>query len=650
MRIIVSSSLVIAALALATLPAAAQVYFQRKDMAIVHGWMPGDLPQHDLSGQQTYTNAAWRRKMLIQFPQADLNHDGVLTEAEAIQYHMSQARMFSIDGHELDLMPPGSSHQTVRVPMRDGKSLPTELYFPAGSGPWPVVLVRTSRGRIDSALDFGNELLRRGFAFVGQDLTPEGDFVPADQLGRIKEGNREPTREWRAAYNARQSQRNAGEDGYDTIEWIAKQPWSNGKIGMTGYSEASFQTKAAMALNPPHLSAVISEIGTISFRQESLRGGAGMGGGNTAPALPAKWSPPGSPDAAPQRRGFFTPGPGALVTAAPNLNIFYNDRDGWFDMFTEGAVREWQALAPNGKSILIMGNGDHGPLDKTARLTPAFGDCDLLFHEIAEFDYLKGVPDPAGLTSRMYYFLMGDAVDPSAPGNVWKVTTVWPPPNAPTSYYFTAKDSLSVKPPKAASGERTYVYNPKDPVNTLSTSNGKPDLRSPFDQRPLDARADILHFDSEQLAAPLEISGRPSVELYVSTDVPDTAFTVTLLDIYPDGYEWPIRSAGFMLRSRDGQENPQPAKPGEIYKITLPMVDTALTVNTGHRLGVRVSSSSFPRFEVHPNTWDAIDSYDKSVVAHNSVHISRDHASRLILPVVAPGVSKDYVPPQVAAK
>ena len=111
--------------------------------------------------------------MLKQFPQADLNHDGVLTEAEAIQYHMGQARMFSIDGHELDLMPPGSSHKTVRVPMRDGQSLPTELYFPAGSGPWPVVLVRTSRGRIDSALDFGNELLRRGYAFVGQDLTPE---------------------------------------------------------------------------------------------------------------------------------------------------------------------------------------------------------------------------------------------------------------------------------------------------------------------------------------------------------------------------------------------------------------------------------------------------------------------------------------------
>ncbi len=648
MRTIVSASLVIAGLAVAALPAAAQVYFQRKDMATVHGWMPGEMPQHDLTGQQTYTNPAWRQKMLIQFPQADLNHDGVLSEAEAIQYHMSQARMFSIDGHELDLMPPGSSHKTVYVPMRDGKSLPTELYFPAGDGPWPVVLVRTSRGRIDSALDFGNELLRRGYAFVGQDLTPEGDFIPADQLGRIKAGNREPTREERAAINARQSNRNAGEDGYDAIEWIAKQPWCNGKIGMTGYSEASMQTKLAMALNPPHLNAVVSEIGSVAHRGETLRGAGGFGAGATE--LPTHWSPPGAPDATPPRRGLFTPGPGALVTAAPHLNIFYNDRDGWFDMFTAGAVEEWQALAHNGKSVLIMGNGDHGPLDKTARLTPAFGDCDILFHEIAEFDYLNGVPDPAGPGSRMYYFLMGDAVDPSAPGNVWKVSTVWPPPNTPTSYYFTAGDSLSTNPPKATSAERIYLYNPKDPVNTLVTSNGKPDLRSPFNQRSLDTRADILHFDSEPLKQPVEISGRPSVELYVSTDVPDTAFTVTLLDIYPDGYEWPIRSAGFMLRFRDGEENSQPAKPGEVYKITLPMIDTAVMVNTGHRLGVRVSSSSFPRYEVHPNTWDAIDSYDKSVVAHNSVHMSRDHASHLILPLVAPGVSQGYVPPQVAAK
>ena len=106
-----------------------------------------------------------------------------------------------------------------------------------------------------------------------------------------------------------------------------------------------------------------------------------------------------------------------------------------------------------------------------------------------------------------------------------------------------------------------------------------------------------------------------------------------------------------MLRFRDSKENPKPAKPGEVYKITLPMVDMAVMLNKGHRIGVRVTSSSFPRYEVHPNTWDAIDSYDKAVVAHNSVHLSRDHASRLILHVVAPGVSRDYVPPstQLAA-
>jgi predicted acyl esterase len=648
MRTVVSASLVLASLVLAALPATAQVYFQRNDMAIVHGWVPGEMPQHDLSGQQTYTNPAWRQKMLAQFPDADLNHDGVLTEAEAIQYHMGQARMFSLNGKELELMPPGSSHETVRVAMRDGKTLPTEIYLPAGDGPWPVVLVRTSRGRIDSALDFGNELLRRGYAFVGQDLTPEGDFINANQLGQMKSGP-PPTREWRAAFNARQSQRNAGQDGYDTIEWIARQSWCNGKIGMTGYSEASMQTKLAMAENPPHLTAVISEIGSVARRGETLRPGSGLGDNSTA--LPTKWSPPGASGADTGRGGFFAPGPGALVIAAPHLDIFYNDRDGWADMFTEGAVEEWQALAHNGKSILIMGNGDHGPLDKSARLTPAFGDCDLLFHEIAEFDYLKGKPDPAGLTSRMYYFLMGDAVDPRAPGNVWKVATAWPPPNTATSYYFAAEGSLSAVPPTDATAQRTYVYSPKDPVNTLVTSNNKPDLRSPWDQRPLDSRADILHFDSAPLAAPVEISGQPSVELYVSTDAPDTAFCVTLLDIYPDGYEWPIRSAGTMLRFRDGKENPKPAKPGEVYRISLPMIDTAIVVNKGHRIGVRVSSSSFPRYEVHPNTWDAVDSYDKAQVAHNTVHLSPEHASRLILPVVAPGVSQDYVPaPAQAAR
>ena len=230
----------------------AQVFFDRDDMAVIHGWVEGSPAERDLTGQQTYKHAGWRQKMLQQFPRADQSGDGSLTETEAIRYHMTQARMFTPHGKELDFLPDGTTRWTARVPMRDGETLPTEIYLPSGDGPWPVVFVRTSRGRIDSALDFGNELLRSGYAFVGQDLIPQGDFVNADVLGRPV-GQQPLNREQRAAFNARRSRRNTGEDGHDAIEWIAQQAWCNGKIAMTGYSEACSSTKAAMAQLPPNL-------------------------------------------------------------------------------------------------------------------------------------------------------------------------------------------------------------------------------------------------------------------------------------------------------------------------------------------------------------------------------------------------------------
>jgi putative CocE/NonD family hydrolase len=101
----------------------------------------------------------------------------------------------------------------------------------------------------------------------------------------------------------------------------------------------------------------------------------------------------------------------------------------------------------------------------------------------------------------------------------------------------------------------------------------------PIDLKTIKDRVDVLCFDSEPLAQPVEVTGRASVELYVSTDAPDTNFMVALVDVYPDGYEWQIRESAFMLRYRDGFENPQPAKSGEVYKLTFQLPSTALVVN-----------------------------------------------------------------------
>ncbi|NLF40631.1 hypothetical protein GX586_14395, partial [bacterium] len=457
-------TIVLLILGAAALSSRATVFFERDDLAIVHGWVKGEMPTNDLSGQKTYTNAAWRAKMLTQFPKADADGDGVLTEAEAIQYHMAQVRMFTPQGREEEFVPATASRWTEYVAMRDGVKLPTEILLPGGRGPWPVILSRSSRGRIDSGFDYGNELLRHGYAFVGQDLTPDSDAFNADLLGRPV-GDQKLTTEQAAEIRARQSSRDSGMDGHDAVEWIARQPWCNGKVAVTGYSEGSGQSKSTLANKPPHLTGMVTSIGTLSRGSRGpigLRPGPRIGWNRVIPDPTNTWAPPSARDDAGRPGGRrYTD---ALVEAAPGIQTYVNDRDGWFDFAVQGSIDEWNALRPNGKAVLIMGIGGHGPLDPSSRMAPAFGDADIFMREVDAFKVLKGEPAPP---SMMYYFLMGDATDPGAPGNVWKMTDTWPPPHTATAWYMTGDGLLASEPASGEPASLSYSYDPRNPVRTL---------------------------------------------------------------------------------------------------------------------------------------------------------------------------------------
>lgn len=618
---------------LAALPSLnAQVFFDRDDIMIAAGWKQGDPITGDITPQKTYQNPRWREKMLRQFPAADEDRDGKLTEQEAMLFHLRRVRRFTPQGGELEYLGTGASHWTERVPMRDGQSLPVEVYLPGGAGPWPVVLIRTARGRIDSALDYGNELVRAGYAVVGGDLTPEGDFVSADLLGRETPG-KEMSREDRAALNSRRSRRNSGEDGVDTIAWIARQSWSNGRIGMTGYSEASMQTKNALALRPPELKLVVTGIGSRGRPGESPFSGVGARvnwQNGSYPPLSGGWTPP---------TPAVTPLDSQVAESDTPPDVFYNDRTGWFDYAGRHSIAEWNRMRANGKSTLVMGIGGHGRLSDAARLPPAYGDCDIVLPEIGEFAWLRD-KDPSLAKSRLYYFLMGDASNPDAPGNVWKVTETWPVADKEMSWFLQPDRSIGKAIP-TGEAKVDYVHNPLTPVETLNGAHSPSSQYGPRDQRPLDGRDDVLLFTSGPLDAPLEITGEAWVDLYVSTDAPDTQFIVQLLDIYPDGYKWPIRESGLVMRFRDGANNPQPLESGKVYHVKIPLDATALVLDRGHRLGLQVMSSSYPTYPVHPNKWDAIADYQESRRAHQTIHISPAHPSRIVLPIVTSPV-KDY--------
>ena len=238
--------------------------------------------------------------------------------------------------------------------------------------------------------------------------------------------------------------------------------------------------------------------------------------------------------------------------------------------------------------------------------------------------------------SQLAYFLMGSFRDPDGPGNYYKVTDTWPVPHTPTPYYFHADGSLSTAKPVERDAALNYAYDPKNPAPTVGITYM---LQSgPHDQRPLKDRQDILRFITGPLGAPLEITGKILADLYVSTDVPDTEFVVKLIDIHPDGYEMLIRESAIFGRSAEEfHGRPAPLEKAKVYQLKLDLRSTAIVLASGHRLGVLVTSSSKPEYEVHPNTFEPVLSYDKSPVAHQTIHLSAAHPSAIILPIIETG-------------
>ncbi|MBM4045698.1 MAG: CocE/NonD family hydrolase, partial [Planctomycetes bacterium] len=180
----------------------------------------------------------------------------------------------------------------------------------------------------------------------------------------------------------------------------------------------------------------------------------------------------------------------------------------------------------------------------------------------------------------------------------------------------------------------TYEYDPRNPAPSLGGNYGLGTKSGPHDQRPLKDRKDVLRFVTEPLAEPVAITGKVWAELHVSSDAPDTEFVAKLVDIYPDGYEAMMRESVMLARYWQGLDKPAPMEKGKVYTLKMDLWSTALVFNRGHRIAVLVTSSSNPAYEVHPNSYEPVMSMDKAPVALNAIHLSADHASRLILPVV----------------
>jgi len=583
----------------------------------------------------------------------------------------------------------------VRVPLRDGVGLATDLYFPARDGTqlegaFSVLLTRTPYDKTNHALT-GRFYAERGYIAAMQDVRgryqSEGEFYAFAH---------------------------EGPDGYDTVEWLAAQPWCAGQVGTMGASYEAAAQSALASLNPPHLSAMVVTFGPSSYYHHSMRQNG---------ALEQRFLVYAFSMAATSKEALADPGlKAALDEAAGNVwewlrtgtvrrgasplrlvpsyeewcldllsHVTYDDYwrqpgygprpyygrhadvptlyvGGWYDTYTRATVENFVELSRRSTSPvhLLMGPWHHGGVG-----VPEAGDLSFrpeggLSHyesvRLQWFDhFLKDLPTALAQAEPVRYFLMGggrglaDGGRAIEHGGQWRAADTWPPPGVcPTPFYFHADGSLSPEPPEADAPPTSYTFDPRDPVPTIGGQlsaipipaggfDQSNDGRFPFTRGnlPLAARPDVLCFETAPFEGDLAVAGPIEVRLWVSTDGPDTDFTAKLLDVHPPGGAYPAGAAVNLvdsigrLRFRSGFEREELALPGEVYELRFELYPTANRFAKGHRIRVDISSSNFPRFDVNPNTGGPLGRERLTRIAVNTLYHDASRPSQIRLPIAS---------------
>lgn len=557
-------------------------------------------------------------------------------------------------------MPSGAVvDRDVTVPMRDGTLLRADVYRPATASPVPVVVSRLPYDRShplvpSSALD-PERAVEAGFAVVCQDnrgrFSSEGRFRPFQDDGR---------------------------DGYDTVEWAAAQPWSNGAVGMAGRSYGGAVQWLAAAEQPPHLKAMAPVVIGSDFCDNWIyQGGAFQLGFNLFWALLITSPREASRALAHARHLPLASMPILREKGAdfffewlehPTNDLFWqalaiNRRyarirvpvynvGGWYDVFLAGTLenfvrmrREGGSEAARGGQRLLIGPWGHGstygpyPDHSFPQFAP--GDAtDLASEQIRFFArYLKDERNGIDEEPPVRIFVMGE--------NRWRDERDWPLARArPTPFYLhgprgaDAGRGLSPEPPGDEEPEG-YAYDPSDPAPTVGGSTSLPALlfgtnSGPQDQRRVEARPDVLVYTSEPLSEPLEVTGPLSVVLFAATSAPDTDFVAKLTDVDPEGVSRILAEGILRARYRDGLERPRPVEPGQVESYRIDLVATANVFRAGHRIRVAITSSSFPRFDANPNTGHALGSDGPEALrrAQQTIFHDRERPSHIVLPIV----------------
>jgi putative CocE/NonD family hydrolase len=555
---------------------------------------------------------------------------------------------------------PVEFEKEVAVKMRDGVTLRADIYRPKTAGRFPVILERTPYDKFGE-IHRGIMAAERGYVFIAQDVrgrhASEGEWYPF---------------------------KHEGQDTYDSVEWAASLPYSDGKVGMTGGSYLGVPQLLGAIEQPPHLTAIYPIVTASNYHSHwAYQGGAFMqlvvqswasglaaneltrrASGSRPPFHWDKMRPPGSypmldPGIAEGLEAFYFD-----WLAHPAYDAYWKqwsiedryDRfqvpavhvAAWYDLFQGGSLRNYMGIKAHGgteaarlgQRLIVIPGGHAGSGRKIGAVD--FG-AESVFNDwtygMRWFDWrLKGIDDGISQEKPVRIFVMGT--------NVWRDEDDWPLARAKSTRFFLHSGGhansrngdgvLGEIAPEEEPGDR-YTYDPQNPVPThggaiLGDAEMYPP--GPLDQSAVEERGDVLVYTTSPFRRNTEVTGTLSLELYVSSSAVDTDFTGKLVDIWPSGFVENLTDGILRARYRNSMEAPEMMNPGKIYKLTVELGSTANVFLAGHRLAVEVSSSNFPRFDRNPNTGESPELSTNCVKAVNRVYHDRDHPSVLFVPIV----------------
>jgi putative CocE/NonD family hydrolase len=550
----------------------------------------------------------------------------------------------------------------VPVKMRDGVTLRADICRPKTEGKFPVLLTRTPYDK-DGAADFCLRAATRGYVVIAQDVrgryASEGDWYPFKY---------------------------ESQDGYDTVEWAAGLPYSDGKVGMFGGSYVGATQYLAAIAQPPHLAGIcpsdtasnyhdgwtyqggafeqwFNESWTTGLAENTIRRRLELGDDviRWTQTLPLLSYPVFATPSAAGLAPYFTDWLAhsnyddywkqwSIEDHYAQIQVPVFSMGAWYDIFLGGTLRNYARLkneagteaARRGQRLMIYVGGHAGGTAVGKIGAVDFGDklpFDVDAVTLRWYDtLLKGIENGSEQEKPVKIFVMGK--------NDWREEDDWPLERAKATRYYLR----STKPANGLEGGGTlstaapseekpdqYVYDPNDAVPTIGgplCCQPLPTGIGPQDQRPAEARSDVLIFSSPAFTQNTEVTGPISLDLYVSSSAVDTDFTGKLVDVWPNGFAQNLTEGILRLRYRNSQEKPELGIPGEIYHISVDLWATSNVFLPGHKLRLEVSSSNFPRFDRNLNTGEDQARGTHMIKATNVIYHDKSRPSALVLPIV----------------